>query len=48
MKPRRALIARVKVGAQGADSRFIVPNLAGGKAKGLYEDLYCRRGREPH
>lgn len=38
------VIARVEVGAQGADTRFIVTNLAGGKAKALYEDLYCRRG----
>lgn len=38
------IIARVEVGAQGADTRFIVTNLAGGKAKALYEDLYCRRG----
>lgn len=37
-------IARVEVGAQGADTRFIVTNLAGGKAKALYEDVYCRRG----
>ena len=35
---------RVEVGAQGADTRFIVTNLAGGKAKALYEDVYCRRG----
>jgi hypothetical protein len=38
------IIARVEVGAQGADTRFIVTNLAGGKAKALYEDVYCRRG----
>ncbi|MCY0725530.1 transposase, partial [Klebsiella pneumoniae] len=38
------IIARVEVGAQGADTRFIVTNLAGGKAKALYADLYCRRG----
>src|SRR4051794_34669090 len=38
------IIARVEVSAQGADTRFIVTNLAGGKAKALYEDLYCRRG----
>ncbi|RWA95909.1 IS1380 family transposase [Mesorhizobium sp.] len=38
------IIARVEVGAQGTDTRFIVTNLAGGKAKALYEDLYCRRG----
>lgn len=38
------IVARVEVGAQGADTRFIVTNLAGGKAKALYEDVYCRRG----
>ncbi|MER8950413.1 IS1380 family transposase [Mesorhizobium sp. M0809] len=38
------IIARVEVGAQGADTRFIVTDLAGGKAKALYEDVYCRRG----
>jgi hypothetical protein len=38
------IIVRVEVGAQGADTRFIVTNLAGGKAKALYEDVYCRRG----
>ena len=38
------IIARVEVGAQGADTRFIVTNLAGGKAKALYAELYCRRG----
>ncbi|MER8716567.1 transposase [Mesorhizobium sp. M1295] len=29
---------------KGTDTRFIVTNLAGGKAKALYADLYCRRG----
>lgn len=38
------IIARVEVGAQGTDTCFIVTNLAGGKAKALYLDLYCRRG----
>ncbi|MER8880925.1 transposase, partial [Mesorhizobium sp. M0684] len=38
------IIARVEVGAQGGDIRFVVTNLAGGKAKALYEDVYCRRG----
>ncbi|MER9776147.1 transposase, partial [Mesorhizobium sp. M0220] len=38
------IIARVEVSAQGTDTRFIVTNLAGGKAKALYADLYCRRG----
>lgn len=38
------IFAQVEVGAQGADTRFIATNLAGGKAKALYEDVYCRRG----
>lgn len=40
----KRIIARVEVGAQGADTRFIVTNLAGAKAKALYEDVYCRCG----
>ncbi|ESZ26007.1 hypothetical protein X733_29560 [Mesorhizobium sp. L2C067A000] len=38
------IIARVEVGAHGGDIRFVVTNLAGGKAKALYEGVYCRRG----
>ncbi len=38
------IIARVEVGPQGADTRFIVTNLAGGRPKALYEEVYCRRG----
>lgn len=38
------IIARVEVGPQGADTRFIVTNLEGGRAKVLYEEVYCRRG----
>jgi hypothetical protein len=39
------IIARVEVGEVGTDTRFIVTNLEGGRAKKLYQDLYCRRGR---
>jgi hypothetical protein len=39
------IIARVEASAQGTDSRFVVTNLAGGTARTLYEDLYCRRGQ---
>ena len=39
------IIARVEAGAQGTDTRFVVTNLAGGTARTLYEDLYCRRGQ---
>lgn len=38
------IIARVEVGTQGSDTRFIVTNLVGGKARALYQDVYCRRG----
>lgn len=38
------IIARVEAGDQGTDTRFIVTNLTGGKAKALYQDVYCRRG----
>jgi hypothetical protein len=39
------IIARVEASAQGTDSRFVVTNLAGGSARTLYEELYCRRGQ---
>ena len=39
------IIARVEASAQGTDTRFVVTNLAGGTARTLYEDLYCRRGQ---
>lgn len=38
------IIARVEAGEAGTDTRFIVTNLEGGRAKKLYQDLYCRRG----
>jgi len=38
------IIARVEAGDGGADARFIVTNLAGGRPNTLYEDIYCRRG----
>ena len=39
------IIARVEAGAEGTDTRFIITNLAGGRAKHLYEGLYCARGQ---
>ena len=42
-KPRR-VIARVEATALGADARFVVTNM-GGRAKHLYEKVYCARGR---
>ncbi|GGE86333.1 hypothetical protein GCM10011317_49350 [Niveispirillum cyanobacteriorum] len=38
------IIARVEAGPQGVDTRFIVTSLTGGRAKWLYEQVYCRRG----
>jgi hypothetical protein len=38
------VIARVEATAMGTDARFIVTNLCG-RAKTLYEKLYCARGR---
>ena len=39
------IIARVEVGAQGPDARFVVTNLKTRNARILYEDIYCRRGQ---
>ena len=39
------IIARVEAGPAGTDTRFIVTNLEGGRAKHLYERLYCARGQ---
>lgn len=39
----RRVIARIEASAMGADARFVVTNL-GGRAKHLYEKLYCARG----
>jgi hypothetical protein len=39
------IIARVEAGPAGTDTRFIVTNLEAGRAKHLYERLYCVRGQ---
>jgi Transposase DDE domain group 1 len=39
------IIARVEVGAEGPDTRFVVTNLSKPNARALYEDVYCRRGQ---
>jgi hypothetical protein len=39
------IIARVEAGPEGTDTRLIVTNLEGGRAKHLYERLYCARGQ---
>jgi hypothetical protein len=41
---QRRVVARVEATAKGSDIRFIVTNLPG-RAKPLYEKLYCARGR---
>src|SRR5205807_9588568 len=39
------IIARVEVGPEGSDTRFHRHHLQGGRAKHLYERLYCARGQ---
>src|ERR1700756_82816 len=39
------IIARLEVGPEGTDIRFIVTNLEGGRAKHVYERLYGARGQ---
>lgn len=39
------IIARVEAGPEGTDTRYIVTNLEGGRAKKLYQGLYCARGQ---
>jgi Transposase DDE domain group 1 len=39
------IIARVEVGDEGPDTRFIVTNLTNGNPRTLYETVYCRRGQ---
>jgi len=39
------IVARVEVGAEGPDTRFVVTNLKVRNARVLYEDVYCRRGQ---
>jgi hypothetical protein len=39
------IIARVEVGPEGTDSRFVVTNLEGRSARTIYDDIYCRRGQ---
>src|SRR3954467_8653701 len=44
-KCERRIIARVEVGPDGVDTRYIVTNLTDRRAQGLYERKYCQRGR---
>ena len=39
------IIARVEVGADGPDTRFVVTNMTNRNPRTLYEDIYCRRGQ---
>jgi len=39
------IFARVEVGEEGPDTRFVVTNLQKRNARVLYEDVYCRRGQ---
>jgi hypothetical protein len=39
------IIARVEVGAEGPDARFVVTNLSKCNHRALYEGVYCRRGQ---
>src|SRR5450631_2729031 len=39
------IIARIEVGAEGPDTRFVVTNLKKRNPRALYEDAYCRRGQ---
>src|SRR3954468_10795976 len=39
------IIARVEVGPDGTDTRFVVTNLSNGQARSLYEKNYCKRGQ---
>ena len=39
------IIARVEAGVEGTDTRFIITSLEGGRAKHLYQRLYCARGQ---
>jgi hypothetical protein len=44
VEPGGEVIARVEATEMGSDARFVVTNLAG-RAKVLYEKVYCARGR---
>jgi len=39
------IIARVEVGPDGTDTRFVVTNLSNGAARLLYQRTYCKRGQ---
>jgi hypothetical protein len=39
------IVARIEVGADGPDTRFIVTNLETRNPRVLYQDIYCQRGQ---
>ncbi len=39
------IIARVEVGPQGADTRFVATSLRGGRSRHVYEKIYRARGQ---
>ena len=41
----RRVVARIEVTRKGADVRYVVTNIKGGRARYLYEKLYCARGQ---
>jgi hypothetical protein len=42
---KRRVVARIEVTRKGADTRYIVTNIKGGRARYLYEKVYCARGQ---
>ena len=41
----RRVVARIEVTRKGADVRYVVTNIKGGRARYLYEKVYCARGQ---
>ncbi len=41
----RRVVARIEATRKGADTRYVVTNLKGGRAQHLYETVYCARGQ---
>jgi hypothetical protein len=41
----RRVVARIEVTRKGADIRYVVTNIRGGRARHLYEKVYCARGQ---
>jgi hypothetical protein len=41
----RRVVARIEATSKGADTRYVVTNVKGGRAQHLYERVYCARGQ---